>query len=81
MLGGTGLSVPLMIRERSLLTLTFCLHAYHGMWHENAQTKCICAILERPNQVHMRHPHTMGDDDCAWFGCNHATARALPRIW
>ena len=34
----------------------------------------------RPNQVHRRHPHTMGDDDCAWFGRNHATARALPRI-
>jgi len=24
--------------------------------------------LGRPNQAHRRHPHTMGDDACAWFG-------------
>ena len=23
-----------------------------------------------PNQTHRRHPHTMGDASCAWFGLN-----------
>jgi len=29
----------------------------------------------RPNQVHRRHPHTMGDDPCAWFGDISSTAQ------
>jgi hypothetical protein len=24
----------------------------------------------RPNQVHQPHPHIMGHDACAWFGCS-----------
>ena len=28
-----------------------------------------------PNQVHRRHPHTMGDDSCTWFGVISSTAR------
>jgi hypothetical protein len=24
--------------------------------------------LQRPNQAHQRHPHTMGDHPCTWFG-------------
>ncbi len=24
--------------------------------------------LRRPNPAHRRHPHTMGDGSCAWFG-------------
>ena len=29
----------------------------------------------RPNQVRRRHPHTMCDDPCAWFGPIPSTAR------
>jgi hypothetical protein len=24
--------------------------------------------LVHPNQAHQRHPHTMGNDRCTWFG-------------
>jgi len=34
----------------------------------------------RPNQVHRRHPHTMGDDSCAWFGVISSTASAVGSV-
>ena len=30
-----------------------------------------------PNQAHMRHPHTMGDAVCAWFGLNPRGGRVV----
>jgi hypothetical protein len=31
----------------------------------------------RPNPAHRRHPHTMGDGACAWFGRPPTTARVV----
>ena len=33
--------------------------------------------LGRPNPAHRRHPHTMGDGSCAWFGRPPTTARVV----
>ncbi len=44
-----------------LIVLTGTLPRYDGTMRTPCQRW-------RPNQVHRRHPHTMGDDDCTWFG-------------
>ena len=43
---------------------------YHGMSLEDAQAKCITR----------RHPHTMGDDSCTWFGVISSTASAVGSV-
>ena len=30
--------------------------------------------------MHRRHPHTMGDDDCAWFGLIPSMARVVGSV-
>ena len=30
--------------------------------------------------MHRRHPHTMGDDSCAWFGVISSTASAVGSV-
>ena len=33
-----------------------------------------------PNQRYRRHPHTMGNDACAWFGVNPSTSRVVGSV-
>jgi hypothetical protein len=45
-------------KDRSTVTATMVLER---LWPIPSHV-----VLARPNQVHRRHPHTMGDNACAW---------------
>jgi hypothetical protein len=49
--------------------------AHHGGWRLWPLPSPMAR--RHPNQAHRRHPHTMGDAACAWFGLNPLGGRVV----
>jgi hypothetical protein len=46
-------------------------------WPRAALAPTMACGLMTPDQVHMRHPHTIDDDSCAWFHRSPSGARVV----